>query len=384
MAAPIVKADIPAQQASENTPFEDLDLTAYFQSDEALSFQASLDNGEPLPLGMTCSMEGSISGFPGDATQGQYNIIVTAENASGSVQANFQLVIAAPVAAEKEEVKAEKIDEPIIIAPSLLKEIPAQVINEKAAYGPFTLKDFFSGENLHFHAELSSGQALPQGLICTADGILTGIPAKGTQGNHEVKITAENSAGKIEATFIFVIKPIPVSDHDADYIAKLKAQVWEALEQRLPIPDIASLYEQSITQQDIAYLLDRWGFLAIWDAFNLEPLSEKRPLVLEGASPHYDIYDRGCAIVACPKDLFSHERTIEDSLQTARAVAREVYKRNWAVEITGVAKMTRAAWVEVQHLGDQYGKPLEVINFTPRPDDVKIYVSQSMSRKSGG
>ena len=82
-------------------------------------------------------------------------------------------------------------------APVLVKPIPAQVINEQAAYGPFDLKQYIEVQEggaagLHFQAELSDGQSLPQGLICTSDGLITGIPAKGTEGHYEIIVTLKN------------------------------------------------------------------------------------------------------------------------------------------------------------------------------------------------
>lgn len=272
--------------------------------------------------------------------------------------------------------------------PVLVKAIPAQVVNEQAAYGPFDLKNHIQvpegSAKLQFQAELTNGQSLPKGMICTADGIVTGIPAKETQGNYEIKITATNEAGPIETTFVLTIKPSLLTTTDVDYLAQLKAQVWQALDQKLPIPDFVELNNLPISPQDVYYLLERWGTLTIWDAFNLEPAGEKRLLTLEGASPHYQIYDRGSSLVGAPKDLFSHERTTEDGMQTARAMAREVYQRGWTIELAGPDKYTRAAWVEIQHLGEKYGKPLEVINFSPTFNDVKLYNIQSLESKLRG
>jgi hypothetical protein len=386
MAAPVIIKNIPNQKVNERTPFGPIALYEFIQvsEGEAASFRAALRDGDTLPVGITCTAQGMMMGFPGVRTQGTYEVVVTAENAEGSVEMAFNLTIEpAATAASESEIENTNIVN-TVPAPILVKPIPTQVINEGAAYGPFSFKAFFeiaAEDTPRFHAELKSGQALPQGMICTPDGVLTGIPANGTQGNHEVIITAESKGGAVQATFILTIKPAPITHHEEDYLGKLKAQVWEALEHRLPPPDIAALYEQTITESDIAYLLDRWGFLAVWDAFNLDAPCEKMLLTLEGVSPHYNVYDRGSCIVACPKDLFSYERTIEDSLQTARAVAREVYKRNWTVELTGISKMTRAAWVEIQHLGDHYGRHLEVVNFSPSPDDVSIYAGQVSQRR---
>lgn len=267
-------------------------------------------------------------------------------------------------------------------APVVKKQIPNQVINERASYGPFNLKDFIhapDGSKVIFRAELVSGEALPKGLICTADGILTGIPAKNTQGNHEIIVTGENEAGSIQSKFVFTIKPSLFENNDV-YFEKLKTQVWEALENNLPIPELGALLDRPITPIEINYILERWAIIIVWDAFNLDPPGEKRPLFLEGASDKYNVYDRGSCIVAAPKDLFSYDRTLLDSLQTAKAVAQEVFKRNWTIEMAGYFKLTRVAWIEIQHLNDQYGKHLEVINYTPTPNEVSLYTSQAIEK----
>lgn len=260
-------------------------------------------------------------------------------------------------------------------APAIVKQIPSQVINEQASYGPFDLKEFIQapdGMEVHFRGELISGEALPKGLICTEDGILTGIPAKETQGNYQFKITAANDVGSLEVNIVFTIKPSFAAAGDA-YVDQLKAQVWEALEHKLPVPDLGSLYDRPVTVFDVYYLLERWASMIIWDALNLEAAGEKKLLTLEGASKHFQVYDRGSCIVATPVDLFSHERTTEDALQTARAMAREVYKRGWIIEFAGFEKMERAAWVELQHLEDKFGKKLEILHYEPTFKEMRIY-----------
>lgn len=269
-------------------------------------------------------------------------------------------------------------------APAIVKPIPPQVVNEGAAYGPFHLQPFIKtpdNSTVQFSGELTSGESLPKGMICTEDGILTGIPGKGTHGNYEIKITASNEAGFVEAIFVLTIKP-SLTTNTTEYMDQLKTQVWQALENNLPVPDLGDILDRPVTALDIYYLLERWAMLTIWDAFNLDPAGEKHLLVLEGASPHYNVYDRGSCLVASPKDLFSHERTLEDALQTARAMAREVYDRGWTIELAGFDKMTRAAWVEIQHLGDKHGKQLDIINFSPNPDDIKIYSIQALEKRS--
>jgi hypothetical protein len=268
----------------------------------------------------------------------------------------------------------------------LIKAIPNQVINELASYGPFDLKQYIQvaegAPKLHFRAELKDGQALPKGMICTSDGIVTGIPAKDTQGNYEVVITVESEEAPQQAIFMLAIKP-SFANKETGYLDKLKSQVWAALEQRLPAPELKELLDRPISKLDVYYLLERWSMITIWDAFNLDPPEEKKLLALEGTSQHYYVYDRGSSLIGCPKDLFSHERTLEDGLQTARAMAREVYKRNWTIEMAGIDKLVRCVWVEAQHLGDIQGRPLEVINYQPSPEDIRLYAHEALKMEKG-
>jgi hypothetical protein len=264
-------------------------------------------------------------------------------------------------------------------APVLIKAIPSQGVNERAAYGPFDLTEYIQvpdGGDLRFQAETADGSSLPKGLICTEDGIVTGIPAKGTQGNYEIVITAWNEAGSIQPHFMLSIQPALVRKNTQEYADDLKQQVWQALEQSMPVPELPELQElmeRAVTPLDVYYLLERWATLTIYDAYNLDPPGEKNLLVLEGASEHFLTYDRGSCLVACPKDLFSHERTLADSIQTAQALAREAFKREWAVELIGFEKLTRAAWVEIQELCETQNKKIEVLNYQPTMNDMRIY-----------
>ncbi|HLB43664.1 MAG TPA: Ig domain-containing protein [Gammaproteobacteria bacterium] len=262
--------------------------------------------------------------------------------------------------------------------PVQTKSIPAQVVNAQAAFGPFRLNDFFQSEAisaLRFRAEVNNGQALPKGLICTRDGLLTGIPGKETQGQYEFIITVENDEGMAQATMTFTIKP-GISTRDISYFDRLKSQVWEALEKNLSLPDLKEIHDRPIDVLDIYYLLERWATLKIWDGLNLDSAGDAHLIILEGASEHYRTYDRGSCLVGVPKDLFSHEHTLEDGLQTARAMAREAYKRGWWVELVGFDKLTRAAWVELQYLSELHDNPINILNFHPTMEDIKLYYAK--------
>lgn len=264
--------------------------------------------------------------------------------------------------------------------PIIVETIPPQVVNERAAYGPVDLKRFVQspeGEKLNFSAELRNGGALPRGIICTTDGIITGIPSRDTHGNYEVVLTVENEAGEIQTTFLLNIKP-SLATSGEEYTSQLKKQVWDALLSNVPLPELEALRQRAVTPQDIYFLLERWAVLTIWDAFNLSPPGPCVPLDLSDASPHYHVFDRGSCLVATPKDLFSAERTALDALVTAKALAREVYKRDWSIELVGFDKMVRGAWVELQILGDRHGKQLEIVRFDPSIKDLKAYQEETV------
>lgn len=267
-------------------------------------------------------------------------------------------------------------------APMLVKAIPPQAVNEGGAYGPFDLKEYIQSPDaesgsIRFMAELADGRALPKGLICTSSGLLSGIPANGTKGDYEFTIIAENDVGIPFTTQLqFKINPRITVESDQFY-TKLKAQIWEAVGNNLPIPQIDELFSREISPIEIYYLLERFAYLAIWDVYNLDFPSEKVLLNIEGMNEHYNAYDRGSCLIVAPKDLFSHERTSADMLDAARVLAREAYNRGWTIEFAGFEKMIRAAWVELRLIGDKTGKYLEVLHFTPTNEDVKIYIEQA-------
>lgn len=268
-------------------------------------------------------------------------------------------------------------------APRLINAIPQQVINELAGFHPFNLQSFFESDTpIRFSAQQTNGEALPKGMICTSEGMLTGIPAKGTVGAYQLIITAQNETGETNAEFTLLIRESLVNTETGTSLEELKAQIWDAADKNLPIPDLSELLNREVTPIEIYYLLERWAMLKIWDAFNLDVPGALTPITVEGASPHYATYDRGSCLVAIPKDLFSHERTTEDAFMTARALAREAYSRGWTMDLVGFDKLIRAAWVEVQRLNQIHGRNLEVVNYTVKDKDVKLF--NEIMRKEAG
>lgn len=269
-------------------------------------------------------------------------------------------------------------------APALVKPIPQQGVNERAAFGPLDLSEYIqaAGEDpdVHFVAGLPGGLGLPKGLICLDNGIITGLPAKGTQGQYEIEVTASNDEGTFDTKFKLAIMPANLDKNTQEYFDDLKQQIWKALDQNLPIPDASDLLERGITPTDIYYLLERWGTLKIYNVYDLSAPGEKHLLELQGVSEHYHVYDRGCVLVAAPKDLYSHERTLADGIATVQAMAKEAYQRGWTVELIGFEKLARAAWLELQHLGELNNKPVEIMNYDPSTADVRLYHWQADER----
>ena len=267
----------------------------------------------------------------------------------------------------------------------LIKPIPARVVNEGASFWPLNLSEFVRSSDqssLSFQAELSTGEALPAGLICTSTGSLTGIPAKGTQGSYEIVISAHDDSGQAFSTqFKLTIKSRIIIE-SADLFAELKQNVWEAIGDDLPIPDIGEFIDRPVTEADIQYLLQRFATFIVWNVYDLAEPGEKNLVTIPGCSSHFNVYDRGCCLVGVPKELFSHERTLEDALQTARAMAGEAYERSWVVEFSGFQKMSRAAWIELQLLSDKFGRKAEVLHYNPSSEDLKIYAAKSKTTPS--
>lgn len=268
--------------------------------------------------------------------------------------------------------------------PIILKPIPPLATNEKASFRPISLEDYIQSPdvesgNVEFSAELIDGKSLPAGLICTADGLLGGLPAEGTAGTYEIQIEAKNNHAEslvVPVTLTIGLRP---ESEDPLFLTNFKSKVWEALGKDLPLPNLGDILDRPITPIEIYYLLQRFAVLTIWDVYNLDSPAEKTLLKLEGVNPHYQIFDRGSCLVAAPISLYSHERTLADALQASKIMAQEVYKRGWTIEFAGFNKMVRAAWIELQNLAVLNGKSLEILHYTPSSEDVKVYEAQAKS-----
>lgn len=268
----------------------------------------------------------------------------------------------------------------------LVKSIPFQIVNEGASYG-LKMADFVKSKSnvpLRFSAELDNGNPLPKGLICTQEGLISGIPALDTHGRYNIQVLVEDKETNNKTIeFELTIKPRITNLASIEEFTQLKSQIWQAIKENKAPPKIMELLNRPISAAEIYYLLERFGRLLINDVYNFELPSEKKVMPLKGISPHFEAYDCGCALMVAPKDLFSHERTLADGLQSAVALAREVYERGWVIEFTGFNKFTHAAWLELQRLGDKNGKYLEIINYNPPTRTMEYYVKRVRNQTPG-
>ncbi len=146
--------------------------------------------------------------------------------------------------------------------------------------------------------------------------------------------------------------------------------MWQAVLDGQSIPEIESLLNRSVTHQEVYYLLARMAYFVIWDASNPAPAGKLYPLSLIATDKHFHIYDRGSCLVATPKHLFDHNRTLLHAVKVAQAMAHEVFKRGWTVEFGGFDKMVRAAWIELELLAQKHEKPVRYSYFNPSPHDL--------------
>ena len=275
-------------------------------------------------------------------------------------------------------------------APVLVKPLPSFVFKVGKTSGPFNLNEFIQNppsetDQVKFFMQDESGEDLPHNIICTIDGLFGGIPAKDTIGKHNFFLIAENDFDQLVIPFEVQIVELP-PEEDPDALEDHKAKVWEAMQSEgVAIPAmkgaVEGAIERPVTPIEIYYLLQRFGSMTIWDVYNLESPGEKVLLSLPDTNKFYNIYDRGSCIVGAPKSLFSLERTLGDAIDTAKVMAREVYKRGWTIEFGGFNKMVRAAWIELQVLQDLNGKKMEIMHYTPSQRDLNIYTAQAEATK---
>ncbi len=186
--APYAVEPLASQTASEDAAFAyTLPESAFADMDvgDALSYAATLENGDPLPAWL--SFDGAtrtFAGMPANGDVGTLNIKVTATDLAG---ASASQVFALGV--------ANVNDAPLVAEP-----IPDQTATEDAPFSyalpDSAFADVDLGDTLQFGVTLADGLPLPDWL--TFDPItrtLTGTPANGDVGSLGLTVTATDGSG---------------------------------------------------------------------------------------------------------------------------------------------------------------------------------------------
>jgi len=159
--------------------FRDVDV------DDALTYTATLANGDPLPTWLSFDAEtGTFSGTPVNGDVGELQLTVTATDLAGtSASQTFALEV------------ANTND-----APTIGAALASQNATEDAAFTFILPTDTFVdadlGDRLSYSATLADGSALPAWLqFDVATGTFSGTPGNDHVGALEIRVTASDLVG---------------------------------------------------------------------------------------------------------------------------------------------------------------------------------------------
>jgi len=132
-----------------------------------------------LPMNVTLTSAGVLSGTPAAGTGGTYPIVVTATNSVSSPTQNFTLTV----------------DQ----APAITTS-PTSTTFTVGTPGSFTM----TATGFPTPTFTESG-ALPGGVALTSAGVLSGTPAAGTGGTYPITVTATNSVSSATQSFTLTV-----------------------------------------------------------------------------------------------------------------------------------------------------------------------------------
>ena len=296
-----------------------------------------------------------------------------------------------------------------------LPELIKPIYEQKAVVGRYfelDLSEYIQNPEseeplLVFFVSSEDGFPLPLGLSYLPIGVISGVPEPESyrpQG-YTLYVRVSNSApGETVVAFRFMIDRLEDLDPDDDFTQAIdideedkvsleerlmqdivaeaelkrdKKKVWSSIMDEDFIPQIQTIYDRAVTPEEVSYLIERMAFLAIWNIDNPNQPGDLKAIVLEGsARDHFHVYDRDSCLVATPKKLFDHARTLKHAIDTAQAMSREAFARGWRVEFGGFEKMIRAAWVEMECLAEKNNKKTDYVYFFPSQQDVELLQQQ--------
>ncbi|MDQ8186653.1 putative Ig domain-containing protein [Pelagicoccus sp. SDUM812002] len=185
-----VASIITDQISSEDSAFT-LDVSGSFSeidSGDELVFEATLENGDPLPSWLSFNEEtGQFSGTPTNEDVGNISVTVTASDGEALASSTFGIQV------------DNTNDGPTATA------IADQTTDEDAAFsldvsGNFA--DIDAGDILSYSATLQDGSALPSWLSFDEEtGKFSGTPTNGDVGEISLSVTATDGEGVAESSF---------------------------------------------------------------------------------------------------------------------------------------------------------------------------------------
>lgn len=195
---------------------------------DALSYTATLENGDPLPTWLMFDAQtGTFSGTPANDDVGPLRLAVTATDLAG---ASASQIFALEVA---------NIND----APTIGAALAAQIATEDAAFMFAMPTDVFVdadlGDRLSYSATLADGAALPAWLqLDAATGTFSGTPGNDNVGALEIRVTASDLVGA-SASQSFSVTVANTNDAPEAAIVLANQQVTEDVSFAFSVPQSA-------------------------------------------------------------------------------------------------------------------------------------------------
>lgn len=140
---------------------------------------------------------------------------------------------------------------------------------------------------------------------------------------------------------------------------------------------MSDFIHRPVSKTDVYYLLQLFFPLKVWNAFDFSKPKSYTEIQIPGQSAHFRIVDGGSCFIMHPRELFSHERSIKDGIQTAKALASFIHDKMWTVEMAGFEKGQRAFWVQWQHRNIQKESEYDILRYNPTQQDLHVYHNEA-------
>jgi len=258
---PVLAAEIADQSTLEDALWSfQIPPGTFADVDSALSYTATLANGDPLPLWLTFDTQTqTFSGTPPEDFNGSLELSVTAEDGEYSVSDTFTVEIA-----------------PVNDAPTVAHLIPDQAAAEDTPWTFQVPADTFNdvdSATLTYAATLDNGDPLPSWLTFDAQTqTFSGTPPLGFNGQLDLRVTANDGEYSAHDTFSLGVSsgnPPPVLTYEPN-----------------PPP---TLSEDNVTDSGVVFTVNDPGVTVQYDMTGWTPVIATIPEISEFEG-HYYLY----------------------------------------------------------------------------------------------